>query len=121
MSMLSIDLHQRIFAKSAKPVRIDSSDSLSISHLFNELLQVVFFLYHMSGSSWKMSESPPRVQSANNAFAAALSAIMHDPKYSSCVTLVTQISQLLIRIDSEVPGATDALLRAILAKYSAVQ
>jgi hypothetical protein len=67
-----------------------------------------------------MSEAPPRIQSANNTFAAALSAIMHDPKYASCLTHLTQISQLIVRIDSEVPGATTALLNAILAKYSAL-
>jgi hypothetical protein len=51
---------------------------------------------------------------ANNVFAAALIKLMNDPQYKPVISNLAQISNLLVRIDSEVPGAANALLTAIL-------
>ena len=67
-----------------------------------------------------MSEQPqPQHLTANNCFAAAIKRLMNDKRYESSVPVLAQISQILVKIDSEVPGATDTLLNAILAKASA--
>jgi hypothetical protein len=51
---------------------------------------------------------------ANNSFAAALTKLLSDPQYKPIISNLAQISNLLVRIDSEVPGAANALLAAIL-------
>ena len=65
-----------------------------------------------------MSDPQPQHPTANNCFAAAIKRLMNDKKYENSVAVLAQISQLLVKIDSEVPGATDALLNAILSKAS---
>ena len=66
-----------------------------------------------------MSEPQLQHPTANNCFAGALKRLMNDKRYESSVPVLAQISQILVKIDSEVPGATDALLHAILSKASA--
>ncbi|EAY15818.1 hypothetical protein TVAG_159910 [Trichomonas vaginalis G3] len=62
-----------------------------------------------------MSESPK--QTANNIFAEAISKLMAEDTNKSCIGNLAQISQLLVKIDSQVPGAAEALLSAILTNF----
>lgn len=61
--------------------------------------------------------SEPQKQSANNIFAEAITKLMGDAANKQCIGNLAQISQLLVKIDSQVPGAADALLNAILTNF----
>ena len=65
-----------------------------------------------------MSESPPAHPTANNCFAGAIRKLMNDPKYESSVSMMAQMSQLLVKMDSQVPGAMDCLMNEILRRTS---
>jgi hypothetical protein len=62
-----------------------------------------------------MSALDGRRAAAINSFAAAILKLMNDPHYEHVISSLAQISNILLRIDSQVPGATDALLTSILA------
>ena len=62
-----------------------------------------------------MSERPSANQKATNCFAGAIAKLMKDEKYKATISYLAQISQLIVKVDSQVPGAADALLTAILA------
>ena len=59
-------------------------------------------------------------QKATNCFARAIANIMKDEKYKATISYLAQISQLIVKVDSQVPGAADALLAAILAYTNAL-
>ena len=54
---------------------------------------------------------------ANNIFAEAIRKLMEDSENNSCIGNLAQISQLLVKIDSQVPGAAEALLSVILTNF----
>jgi hypothetical protein len=51
---------------------------------------------------------------ANDCFGGALLKLLRDPKYQSLLKDLTYCSHLLTVIDSAIPGASDALLAAIM-------
>lgn len=59
-------------------------------------------------------KKPNVPQSANNCFAGAIQRLMNDKSYDDIIGTLAQISQILQKIDSQEPGATDALLTAII-------
>ena len=56
-------------------------------------------------------------QNANNIIAEAISQMLKDPKNKGLIENLAKISQLFSRIDSQVPGAADALLNSIITNY----
>jgi hypothetical protein len=65
-----------------------------------------------------MSAVDGRRVAAINSFAAAILKLMNDEQYKPVIGNLAQISNILQRIDSQVPGATDALLSSILAEIA---
>ena len=61
-----------------------------------------------------MSELPTTPQTASNCFAGAIKSLMDNPEYKASVPYLAQISHLLVKIDSQVPGAADFLLKSIV-------
>ena len=60
-----------------------------------------------------MSQNQSQSMKASNCFAAAITKILSDPKYKQIEPYLAQLSNLLIKIDSEVPGSAESLLNAI--------
>lgn len=60
-----------------------------------------------------MSQNPSQSMKASNCFAATISKMLSDPKYKQIESYLAQLSNLLIKIDSEVPGSAESLLNAI--------
>ena len=54
---------------------------------------------------------------ANNIFADAIGKMIKDTNNKNLIENLAKISQLLARIDSQVPGAADALLNSILTNF----
>ncbi|OHT05318.1 hypothetical protein TRFO_26939 [Tritrichomonas foetus] len=64
-----------------------------------------------------MSQSPPQQtesMKASNCFAAVISLMLNNPKYKPIESHLAQLSNLLIKIDSEIPGSAESLLNAIV-------
>jgi hypothetical protein len=61
----------------------------------------------------RMSVAP--TGSPNDCFGGALRALLRDPKYQPVLKDLSYISSLLTVIDSRAPGASEALLAAVLA------
>ena len=59
-------------------------------------------------------------QMATNCFAGAIAKLMNDEKYKNVIGYLAQISQLIVKIDSQVPGAAEYLLSAIIANASSL-
>lgn len=64
--------------------------------------------------------SAPEHQSATNCFAGAIQQLQQDQKYSKIIGSLASISQLLLKIDSQVPGAAEALLNEITHQCSMI-
>ncbi|KAK8890537.1 hypothetical protein M9Y10_035314 [Tritrichomonas musculus] len=60
-----------------------------------------------------MSQNQSQSMKASNCFAAAISKMLSDPKYKQIESQLAQLSNLLIKIDSQVPGSAESLLNAI--------
>ena len=71
-----------------------------------------------------MTLNPPSQQpeepSATNIFAGAIQELQQDRKYSKIIGSLASLSQLLLKIDSQVPGAAEALLTEITHQCSLI-
>ena len=61
-----------------------------------------------------MSQTPSESMKASNCFAAVIGKMLADPKYKPIESYLAQISNLLIKIDSQIPGSAESLLNSIV-------